>query len=299
MSKAQEIGRTVVELLDSGTKWADMVSAVNTATGKVFSLSTLRGYATTYRKLSEQADAAETIKADEPDAGAESNQGGALPSEPEAQAENKDADADTAIDSAQDAQAESNIVSAQEAQDETNQGGADTPEYSEPAAQAESNMSGEQADREESNQGGLTVDEWVSQADYNQWADIQADQADQAESNRPDVLYAAQDEQDEHIRRIAAQVFEELFPLRMNGRTETDGGADADLDEPPEVETLRGLGPGRRCQREYQKFTITLDQELWKRLVVFRDRRKVKTARACEILLWRALGRPKLSYEGD
>ena len=68
-------------------------------------------------------------------------------------------------------------------------------------------------------------------------------------------------------------------------------------DVPPEPETLKKAGKGRKENRDYVKASVTIDRVLWDFLVDERDRRKVSTGRALDIILWRYYGKPKLSFE--
>jgi hypothetical protein len=95
-------------------------------------------------------------------------------------------------------------------------------------------------------------------------------------------------ELDERMRQIAREVFREMLGEATVPITE---------DIPPEPRTLKGSGKGRRQDREYVKATITVDRNLWALFETERKRLRVSVARMAEILLWRALGRPKLSFE--
>ena len=68
-------------------------------------------------------------------------------------------------------------------------------------------------------------------------------------------------------------------------------------DAPPEPEVIKGAGKGRRENRDYVKVSVTIDRVLWDKFTEERDRMKVSSGRLMDIILWRAFGRPPLSYE--
>ncbi|MBI4965514.1 MAG: hypothetical protein HY913_19710 [Desulfomonile tiedjei] len=68
-------------------------------------------------------------------------------------------------------------------------------------------------------------------------------------------------------------------------------------DVPPEPEVIKGEGKGRRENRDYVKVSVTVDKVLWEKFTKERNRMKVSSGRLMDIILWRAFGRPRLSYQ--
>lgn len=68
-------------------------------------------------------------------------------------------------------------------------------------------------------------------------------------------------------------------------------------DMPPEPQVIKGEGKGRRENRDYEKASVTVDKVLWEKFCAERDRLRVSSGRLMDIILWRAFGRPRLSYE--
>jgi len=98
---------------------------------------------------------------------------------------------------------------------------------------------------------------------------------------------------DERIRAVVRQVFQEMIhdiDIERRASIETD-------DVPPEPEVIKGEGKGRRENRDYVKVSVTVDKVLWEKFTKERDRMKVSSGRLMDIILWRAFGRPALSYE--
>jgi len=98
---------------------------------------------------------------------------------------------------------------------------------------------------------------------------------------------------DERIRAVAREVFQEMIhdmEIERSVSIESD-------DVPPEPEVIRGEGKGRRENRDYAKVSLTIDKVLWDKFTKERDRMKVSSGRLMDIILWRAFGRPPLSYE--
>jgi hypothetical protein len=100
-------------------------------------------------------------------------------------------------------------------------------------------------------------------------------------------------EVDNHIREIAREVFAELFQNLQNERNIIAESQDM----PPEPETIKKAGKGRRENRDYVKMSVTVDRALWEIFEKERARLKVSSGRMMDILLWRAFGKPKLSYQ--
>lgn len=98
---------------------------------------------------------------------------------------------------------------------------------------------------------------------------------------------------DERIRAVSREVFEEfIHNMGIEKKTimETE-------DAPPEPEVIKGEGKGRRENRDYVKVSVTIDKVLWEKFTEERDRMRVSSGRLMDIILWRAFGRPSLSYE--
>lgn len=98
---------------------------------------------------------------------------------------------------------------------------------------------------------------------------------------------------DERIRIVSREVFEELI---HNMRIEKKMTMEAE-DAPPEPEVIKGEGKGRRENRDYVKVSVTIDKVLWDKFTEERDRMRVSSGRLMDVILWRAFGRPRLSYE--
>ncbi|MGO9569722.1 MAG: hypothetical protein ACLP5H_19495 [Desulfomonilaceae bacterium] len=98
---------------------------------------------------------------------------------------------------------------------------------------------------------------------------------------------------EERMRQIAKEVFQEMIqnmPAVGNIITDTQ-------DIPPAPETLKREGKGRRENRDYQKVSITIDTVLWDKIMQEKDRMRVSTGRAMDIVLWRYFGKPLLSFQ--
>jgi len=69
----------------------------------------------------------------------------------------------------------------------------------------------------------------------------------------------------------------------------------------PETEDMppQPTRTGRGENRQYVKISLTLDKNLWDLFQLERDRLRVSSGRMLDILLWRALGKPRLSFEAD
>jgi hypothetical protein len=131
-----------------------------------------------------------------------------------------------------------------------------------------------------------------------------------APHDEPDVT-AAPDERASHDERqeLAACVDfpatrEELAEfIRAIVREETKGKqtarAYANEDMPPEPETLRGMGRGRKESRDYHRLTTAIDKELFKLFSRECKQRKLSTGKLLDAILWNRYGKPKLSYMGD
>jgi len=70
-------------------------------------------------------------------------------------------------------------------------------------------------------------------------------------------------------------------------------------DFPPEPRIITGAGKGRRETRKYARISLTVDANLWKLVQADMERLKVSAGRMVDILLWRAYGKPKLSFEEE
>jgi hypothetical protein len=68
-------------------------------------------------------------------------------------------------------------------------------------------------------------------------------------------------------------------------------------DFPPEPRVISGAGKGRRETRKYARISLTIDQNLWDLVQRDMERMKVSAGRMIDILLWRAYGKPRLSFE--
>ena len=108
----------------------------------------------------------------------------------------------------------------------------------------------------------------------------------------PDVLIPAT-ELDDRMRAVAREVFEEML---HNMRNERNIITDSE-DVPAEPETLKREGKGRRENRDYQKVSVTIDTVLWDKIMQEKDRMRVSTGRAIDIILWRYFGKPPLSFQ--
>ncbi|MGO9571851.1 MAG: hypothetical protein ACLP5H_30365 [Desulfomonilaceae bacterium] len=108
----------------------------------------------------------------------------------------------------------------------------------------------------------------------------------------PDELMPVK-ELDDRMRLVAREVFQEML---HNMRNERNVMADAE-DSPPEPETLKKAGKGRRENRNYVKASVTVDKVLWDLFTTERDHMRVSTGRLMDIILWRHFNRPKLSFE--
>lgn len=95
------------------------------------------------------------------------------------------------------------------------------------------------------------------------------------------------------MRSIAREVVEEAIQNMRN----IPPAMDETTDMPPEPQTIKGMGKGRREDRAYVKVSVTMDKNLWKLFEAERKKLKVSTGRMMDILLWRAFNRPKLSFE--
>jgi len=93
---------------------------------------------------------------------------------------------------------------------------------------------------------------------------------------------------EDRMREIAREVCREMLNS-MNVPTTPDLGEDT----PPLPENITG----RKQNREYERVTITVDKVLWRKFKAERARLNVSTGRLLDILLWRSLGKPRLSYE--
>ena len=96
---------------------------------------------------------------------------------------------------------------------------------------------------------------------------------------------------EERVREICGEVFEEMITNMQNVPTISRE------DLPPEPETIRGGEPGRRENRRYRKTTITVDEGLWQAFEAERKRQGVSVSRMADICFWRALGKPRMSFE--
>lgn len=105
------------------------------------------------------------------------------------------------------------------------------------------------------------------------------------------VKTSDEEDLDDRIRRIARGIFQEMIAAMQ-----PEGSVIADLDFPPESQTIRGERKGRKENREYEKVSITIDQVLWSRFVAECKRLRVSRSRMMDTILWRAFGRPPLSY---
>lgn len=109
---------------------------------------------------------------------------------------------------------------------------------------------------------------------------------EQAEPSRHDM----------RIRTIAREVFEEMMTTMPAALPTTTYNPN---DMPPRPETIRGQGKGRRQNRVYRKFSITLDQVLWDLFVEEFTSRKIPPSQLLDAIMWRHYGKPKLSYEKE
>jgi hypothetical protein len=97
---------------------------------------------------------------------------------------------------------------------------------------------------------------------------------------------------DNRMRIVAREVFDEMLHNMPTGRNIIQ-----EAEEPPEPETVKGAGKGRRENRDYQKVSITIDTVLWDKIIQERDRMKASTGRAIDAILWRCCNKPLLSYQ--
>ncbi len=108
----------------------------------------------------------------------------------------------------------------------------------------------------------------------------------------PDKLIPV-NEFDQHIQALAREVFQEMLHNIPNGKNVIE-----DIqDMPPEPETLKQAGKGRRENREYEKISLTVDKVLWDLFSKERKQLNVSSGRLLDIILWRHFGRPTLSFE--
>ena len=71
----------------------------------------------------------------------------------------------------------------------------------------------------------------------------------------------------------------------------------ADLPPKPEkVQKLKGV-PGEN--RKYQKVTVTIDKELWKRVEREKEVLGLSAGKTLDVILWRYFDKPKLSFETE
>jgi len=91
------------------------------------------------------------------------------------------------------------------------------------------------------------------------------------------------------IRRITKETADEIVNTMLTMRTmPVDAG-----ELPPEPKTT-----GKSQDRKYKRVTLTIDENLWKQFELERTSLGITSrGRMADILLWRALGRPKLSFE--
>jgi len=99
---------------------------------------------------------------------------------------------------------------------------------------------------------------------------------------------------EERMRQIARDVVQETMnQVNVNHvRQEIDNE-----DFPPEPETLKGV-KGRKEDRKYKRFTISLDQNLARLFEADMERLRVGAGRMADIIFWRYYGKPALTY-GD
>lgn len=98
---------------------------------------------------------------------------------------------------------------------------------------------------------------------------------------------------------IARRIFEEMMKepelKRMVHHEPIEG------EFPPAPKEIpsgsRGGRPG--TTRKYVRTTVSIDENLWRAFEKERDRLRLGTGRMLDICIWRALGKPKLSYEDE
>jgi|GEM_PF-784400 len=102
--------------------------------------------------------------------------------------------------------------------------------------------------------------------------------------------YELPPEMEAAVRRIAKEVAEEIVNTMLTIHTKPITG-----DLPPEPKTT-----GKSQDRKYARITLTIDKALWSLFEKERVRLGITSrGRMADILLWRALGKPKLSFEPD
>jgi hypothetical protein len=117
-------------------------------------------------------------------------------------------------------------------------------------------------------------------------ADPKVSTPKQAEPSRHDM----------RIRSIAKEVFKEMMSTIPAALPTT---AYDPSDMPPQPETIRGQGKGRRQNRSYRKFSITMDSVLWNLFVEEYTARKIPPSQLLDAVMWRHYGKPRLSYESQ
>jgi len=107
------------------------------------------------------------------------------------------------------------------------------------------------------------------------------DRADQYDDNRLE----------RRMKEIAREVFREMMNVQRARAAFPDNEP-----MPPEPETIKHEGRGRRENRKYERLTLTVDRELARLFKAEVKDRKLSAGKVMDAILWNRYGRPALSY---
>jgi hypothetical protein len=71
------------------------------------------------------------------------------------------------------------------------------------------------------------------------------------------------------------------------------------METPPESQTIKGSGRGRKERRDYVKITPTMDRVLFNLFDTEAKKKKLSHGKLLDVILWHWYEKPKLSYEED
>lgn len=99
---------------------------------------------------------------------------------------------------------------------------------------------------------------------------------------------------DEMIRLIDEHLNIRLSDIRKTVQIELNK-----MEMPPEVQTIKGQGKGRKEDRQYEKIGPAIDKRLFELFMADCKKRKLSQGKMLDIILWHWYEKPKLSYEID
>lgn len=92
------------------------------------------------------------------------------------------------------------------------------------------------------------------------------------------------------VKGIARHVFEEMLHNKQRVMQEME-------DMPPEPETVKGEGKGRKENRKFVRVSVSMDENIEKLFKAECKKNGLSAGKMMDAILWNRYNRPKLSYE--